>query len=52
MYPERGYDLTFRAPKADSPFIIEYEVPMFDNIILFAPDTKCEKFHAYHRFYT
>ena len=47
IYPERGYDLTFRSPKADSPFIIEYEVPMFDNIILFAPDTKCETFHAH-----
>ena len=46
-YPERGYDLTFRSPKADTPPIIEYDVPTFSHIILFAPDTKCENFHAY-----
>lgn len=48
-YPERGYDLTFRSPKADTPPIIEYDVPTFSHIILFAPDTKCENFHAYIR---
>jgi len=37
---KRGYDLTFRSPKADTPAIIEYDVPTFSHIILFAPDTK------------
>lgn len=41
--PERGYELTFRSPKADKPPIIEYDIPTFSHIILFAPDTKCEK---------
>lgn len=43
-YPERGFDLTFRAPKADTPPILQDDVPTFSHIILFAPDTKCEKF--------
>jgi hypothetical protein len=46
-YAERGYDLTFRSPKTDTPPIIEYDIPTFSHIILFAPDTKCERFHAY-----
>ncbi|KAF8471653.1 Dolichyl-diphosphooligosaccharide-protein glycosyltransferase [Russula ochroleuca] len=37
---KRGYDLTFRAPKADTPLILQYDVPSFSHIILFAPDTK------------
>ena len=46
-YPEQGYDLTFRSPKADTPPIIEYDIPTFSHIILFAPDTKSENLHAY-----
>jgi oligosaccharyltransferase complex subunit beta len=42
-YPERGYDLTFRYPKADTPRILEDDIPTFNHIILFSPDTKCEK---------
>ncbi|KAI0046906.1 dolichyl-diphosphooligosaccharide-protein glycosyltransferase [Auriscalpium vulgare] len=37
---KKGYSLTFRAPKDDTPVIIEHDVPLFDHIILFAPDTK------------
>jgi hypothetical protein len=42
-YPEQGYDLTFRSPKDDTPRIFEDGIPTFNHIILFAPDTKCEK---------
>jgi oligosaccharyltransferase complex subunit beta len=38
---ERGYNLTFRAPKDASPAITDYGVPNYDHVILFAPDTKC-----------
>ncbi|KAG1856671.1 Dolichyl-diphosphooligosaccharide--protein glycosyltransferase subunit WBP1 [Suillus subalutaceus] len=37
---ERGYNLTFRAPKDASPAITDYGVPNYDHVILFAPDTK------------
>ncbi|KAF4604242.1 oligosaccharyl transferase glycoprotein complex, beta subunit [Pleurotus pulmonarius] len=36
----RGYDLTFRAPKALTPAIIKDDVPSFSHVILFAPETK------------
>ena len=42
MRAERGYELTFRAPKSDTPPIIQDDIPTFNHIILFAPDTKCE----------
>ena len=41
---ERGYELTFRAPKDEAPPILDYDIPTFNHIILFAPDTKCESF--------
>ena len=44
MYAERGYELTFRSPKNDTPSILQDDIPTFNHIILFAPDTKCEKF--------
>jgi hypothetical protein len=47
-HPERGYDLTFRYPKSDTPRIFEDDIPTFNHIIFFAPDTKCEKIT--HRF--
>ncbi|KAH9978477.1 Dolichyl-diphosphooligosaccharide-protein glycosyltransferase subunit [Russula compacta] len=37
---KRGFDLTFRSPKADTPPILRDDVPTFSHIILFAPDTK------------
>jgi len=37
---KQGYDLTFRAPKDEKPSIMEYDVPSFSHVILFAPDTK------------
>ncbi|KAJ8454128.1 hypothetical protein ONZ45_g19425 [Pleurotus djamor] len=37
---ERGYELTFRAPKALTPAIIEDDVPSFSHVILFTPETK------------
>ncbi|GLB35520.1 putative essential subunit of the N-oligosaccharyl transferase (OST) complex which catalyzes the transfer of a high mannose oligosaccharide from a lipid-linked oligosaccharide donor to an asparagine residue within an Asn-X-Ser Thr consensus motif in nascent polypeptide chains [Lyophyllum shimeji] len=37
---EQGYDLTFRAPKAETPVLIEYDVPTFNHVILLAPETK------------
>ena len=39
---ERGYDLTFRAPKDASPAIAAYGVPNYDHVVLFAPNTKSE----------
>lgn len=35
-----GYKLTFRAPKDTAPAVIENGQPMFEHIILFAPETK------------
>ncbi|KAG6332310.1 hypothetical protein ID866_6782 [Astraeus odoratus] len=37
---DRGYRLTFRAPKDTSPPIAEYETPTFSHVILFTPETK------------
>ncbi|KAI0263754.1 Dolichyl-diphosphooligosaccharide--protein glycosyltransferase subunit WBP1 [Gloeopeniophorella convolvens] len=37
---KQGYDLTFRSPKDEKPRIIEDDVPSFNHVILFAPDTK------------
>ncbi|CAG7846645.1 Dolichyl-diphosphooligosaccharide--protein glycosyltransferase 48 kDa subunit Short=Oligosaccharyl transferase 48 kDa subunit; AltName: Full=Oligosaccharyl transferase beta subunit 1 {ECO:0000312/WormBase:T09A5.11}; Flags: Precursor [Serendipita indica DSM 11827] len=37
---ERGYQLTFRTPKQDKPLLVEYDVPNYDHVILFAPTTK------------
>jgi len=37
---EQGYDLTFRAPKAETPVVIEYDTSMFAHVILLAPETK------------
>ncbi|KAK7688944.1 hypothetical protein QCA50_007635 [Cerrena zonata] len=37
---EKGYDLTFRAPKDVEPAVIEYDSPQFSHVILFAPETK------------
>ncbi|KAI0303338.1 Dolichyl-diphosphooligosaccharide-protein glycosyltransferase subunit [Multifurca ochricompacta] len=37
---KRGYDLTFRSPKAETPRIFEDDIPTFNHIIFFAPDTK------------
>ena len=39
---ERGYDLTFRAPKDETPVVVEYDVPSFAHVILFASETKCK----------
>jgi hypothetical protein len=40
---EHGYDLTFREPKALKPLVIEYDVPSFSHVILFASGTKSKK---------
>ncbi|THU76956.1 Dolichyl-diphosphooligosaccharide-protein glycosyltransferase 48kDa subunit [Dendrothele bispora CBS 962.96] len=37
---EKGYDLTFRAPKDEAPVLIEDDIPSFAHVILFAPDSK------------
>ena len=37
---EKGYDLTFRAPKDVEPAIVEFDAPQFSHVILFAPETK------------
>ena len=37
---ERGYDLTFRAPKDLAPLVIQDDIPSFAHVILFAPETK------------
>lgn len=39
---ERGYDLTFRAPKDASPAVTAYGVPNYAHVILFTPETKSE----------
>ncbi|KAG6918588.1 hypothetical protein DXG01_013390 [Tephrocybe rancida] len=36
----QGYELTFRAPKAEGPVVIEYDVPNFAHVILLASETK------------
>ncbi|KAF8528177.1 Dolichyl-diphosphooligosaccharide--protein glycosyltransferase subunit WBP1 [Hysterangium stoloniferum] len=37
---ERGYELTFRAPKEDSPQLFKYDEPQFSHVILFTPSAK------------
>ncbi|KIM87409.1 hypothetical protein PILCRDRAFT_275831 [Piloderma croceum F 1598] len=37
---ERGYDLTFRAPKDLTPLIIEDDIPSFAHVVLFTPESK------------
>ena len=37
---QRGFDLTFRAPKDVGPAVIEDGVAKFSHVVLFAPDTK------------
>ena len=38
---ERGFDLTFREPKAEKPSLTEDDVPQFSHVIFFTPTTKC-----------
>ncbi|KAK7449722.1 oligosaccharyl transferase glycoprotein complex, beta subunit [Stygiomarasmius scandens] len=35
---EKGYDLTFRAPKDEAPALIEDDIPSFAHVIFFASD--------------
>ncbi|KAF5386854.1 hypothetical protein D9615_001982 [Tricholomella constricta] len=37
---KQGYDLTFRAPKAEAPVVIEYDDPTFAHVILLASENK------------
>jgi len=37
---DRGYDLTFRAPKDEAPAIVEYDMPLFAHVIMFASESK------------
>ncbi|KAL0947621.1 hypothetical protein HGRIS_013710 [Hohenbuehelia grisea] len=37
---ERGYKLTFRAPKSVTPQVIQDEVATFNHVVIFAPETK------------
>ncbi|KAF8589687.1 Dolichyl-diphosphooligosaccharide-protein glycosyltransferase [Ramaria rubella] len=37
---ERGYELTFRAPKDVEPQVFVHDEPQFSHVILFAPTTK------------
>ncbi|KAH9935816.1 dolichyl-diphosphooligosaccharide-protein glycosyltransferase [Amylocystis lapponica] len=37
---EKGYGLTFRAPKDVQPAVIEYGQSQFSHVIVFAPETK------------
>ncbi|KAF8894805.1 oligosaccharyl transferase beta subunit [Infundibulicybe gibba] len=37
---DSGYDLTFRAPRAETPVIIEHDVPAFAHVIMLSPDSK------------
>jgi hypothetical protein len=36
--PDRGYELTFAEPKAETAMIEAYGVPLFDHLIVFAPE--------------
>lgn len=40
VWTEQGYELTFRAPKEESPKLIEDDIPNFSHVLYFAPDTK------------
>lgn len=37
---ERGFNLTFRAPKDLTPAVAEYGVSAFSHVVLFTPTTK------------
>ncbi|KAJ6518637.1 oligosaccharyl transferase beta subunit [Mycena sanguinolenta] len=37
---EQGYNLTFRAPKDETPVVVEYDVPAFSHIIILASESK------------
>ncbi|KAJ7245143.1 oligosaccharyl transferase beta subunit [Mycena haematopus] len=37
---DRGYNLTFRAPKDEKPVVVEYDVPAFSHIIILASESK------------
>ncbi|KAF8744955.1 hypothetical protein AX14_011970 [Amanita brunnescens Koide BX004] len=37
---DRGYDLVFRAPKAASPLLVEFDAPSFAHLIILASETK------------
>ncbi|KAF9009511.1 oligosaccharyl transferase beta subunit [Cyathus striatus] len=37
---EKGYSLTFRSPKEESPVIIKDDVPSFSHVVLLASETK------------
>ena len=43
---ERGYELTFRAPKDTAPELFMYDVPQFNHVILFAPTSKSTPQHS------
>ena len=45
---ERGYELTFRDPKAEKPVVIEDDVPQFSHVIVFAPTVKCGSTTMFH----
>ncbi|KAJ3562443.1 hypothetical protein NP233_g9568 [Leucocoprinus birnbaumii] len=37
---ERGFEVTFRAPRAETPLLVEDDVPNFSHVIIFASETK------------
>jgi len=37
---ENGYELSFRAPKDESPLLVEYDEPMFAHVIVLASESK------------
>ncbi|KAL4243900.1 Dolichyl-diphosphooligosaccharide--protein glycosyltransferase subunit WBP1 [Abortiporus biennis] len=37
---EKGYNLTFRAPKDTEPPVTDYEEPKYSHVILFTPESK------------
>ncbi|KXN91992.1 Dolichyl-diphosphooligosaccharide--protein glycosyltransferase 48 kDa subunit [Leucoagaricus sp. SymC.cos] len=37
---DRGFELTFRSPREESPVLIEDDVPNFSHVILFASESK------------
>lgn len=39
-FVERGYELTFRGPKATEPLLVAYDAPQFNHVVFFSPSAK------------
>lgn len=39
---KQGLELAYRSVKDSAPALWDYDVPVFDHVLLFAPSAKCE----------